>query len=136
MAYLLDTNVLSELRKGARMNAKVRQWAASTVRSRHLISVLSMGEIRKGIELLRAKSPAQCPAFERWLAHLQLHYDRDILPISDEVADRWGRLMAIRTLPVTDGLIAATALVHDLTVVTRNVDDFTASGVKLINPFA
>jgi len=135
MAYLLDTNVLSELRKGDKACSKVRQWAVSTVQARHFISVLSLGEIRKGIELLRRKSPAQCPMFEQWLGRLESDYERDILPVTQEIADRWGRIMAIQTLPVSDGLIAATALVNDLAVVTRNTDDFKRSGVKLINPF-
>ncbi len=135
MAYLLDTNVLSELRKGVKASPKVRQWAAATVQARHFISVLSLGEIRKGIELLRKKTPLQCPIFEQWLGQLEADYDRDILPVTPEIADRWGRLMAVQTLPVTDGLIAATALVNDLTVVTRNTDDFKRSGVKLVNPF-
>lgn len=135
MAFLLDTNVLSELRKGAKANPKVRQWAASVVQSRHFISALSLGEIRKGIELLRKKSPSQCPVFEQWLGSLEVDYDRDILPVTVEIADCWGRLTARQTLPVTDGLLAATALVHDLTVVTRNMGDFARTGAKLLNPF-
>ena len=135
MAYLLDTNVLSELRKGAKADAKVRQWASSVLKAKHYISVLSLGEIRKGIELLRKKSPAQCLVFERWLAQLQSDYAQEILPVSEEIADRWGRLMAMQTLPVIDSQIAATALVHDLTVVTRNTHDFKRSGAKLLNPF-
>jgi toxin FitB len=135
MTWLLDTNVLSELRKGPGADPKVRRWAASTLRDRHFISVLSLGEIRKGIELLRKKSPAQCPALERWLTQLHTDYAGDVLLISEEVAERWGRLMAVRTLPVADGLIAATALVHDLTIATRNIDDFRISGVTALNPF-
>jgi predicted nucleic acid-binding protein len=135
MAYLLDTNVLSELRKGKRADASVRRWAASAVRDRHFISVLSLGEIRKGIELLRKKAPAQCPAFERWLTQLHADYPEEILPISEEVCERWGRLMAIRTLPVVDGLLAATALVHGLTLATRNGQAFKTTGAKVINPF-
>jgi toxin FitB len=135
MAFLLDTNVLSELRKGLRCEAKVRQWAQPTVSARHCISVLSLGEIRKGIELLRRKSPAQCTAFERWLSRLQNDYDRDILPVTEEIACRWGRLMVNRTLPVIDGLLAATALEHNLTIATRNAADFQSTGVTLINPF-
>jgi predicted nucleic acid-binding protein len=135
VAWLLDTNVLSELRKGSRASANVRNWAASTLRDRHYISVLSLGEIRKGIELLRKKSPDKCPEFERWLAQLHTDYAEDILPISEEVAERWGRLTAIRTFPVMDGLIAATALAHGLTIATRNVMDFKSSGSETLNPF-
>ncbi len=136
MAYLLDTNVLSELRKGARGDPRVRRWAKETVRERHYLSVLSLGEIRKGIEILRRKAPDQCPVFERWLARLETDYENDILPVGEAVADRWGCLMAVRSLPVIDGLLAATALEHRLTVVTRNTDDFEGTGVDLLNPFA
>jgi predicted nucleic acid-binding protein len=136
MAWLLDTNVISELRKGPRADPKVRKWAESTLQERHFISVLSLGEIRKGIELLRKKSPAECPALEHWVTQLHTDYAEDILLITEEIADRWGRLMAVRTLPVVDGLIAATAHVHNLTLATRNVEDFETSGVKVTNPFA
>ena len=135
MSWLIDINVLSELRKGSRASAKVRDWAASTLRERHYISVLSLGEIRRGIERLRKKSPDKCPEFERWLDQLHTDYTEDILPISEEVAEHWGRLTAIRTFPVTDGLLAATALAHGLTIATRNVIDFKSSGVKTVNPF-
>ncbi|MGF1530510.1 MAG: type II toxin-antitoxin system VapC family toxin [Puniceicoccaceae bacterium] len=135
MAFLLDTNVLSELRRGDRCNRGVRDWAGSTRGERHYISVLSIGEIRKGIELLRRHAPQQCPAFENWLERLQSEYAAETLAITDLVSLRWGRLMAERTLPVIDGLLAATALTHHLTVVTRNVDDFADTGVPLINPF-
>jgi len=136
MAYLLDTNVLSELRKGSRCDAKVKAWALSTVGERHCISVLSLGEIRKGIEILRRKAPDQCASFERWLALLDRDYgDKDIIPIAENVVDAWGRLMAMMSLPAIDSLIAATAIEYDLTVVTRNLRDFQRTGVSVINPF-
>lgn len=135
MPFLLDTNVLSELRKGAGCDSRVRQWARSTIGERHCISVLSLGEIRKGIEVLRRRSPDQCPAFERWLARLQVDYDEDIFPITEDIADRWGRLMAVQLWPVTDSLIAATALEYGLTVATHNTMDFQCLGVSLLNPF-
>lgn len=135
MSWLLDTNVLSEMRKGFGADERVRVWAAGTAKDRHFISVLSLGEIRRGIELLRKKSPSQCPAFERWLTQIQTDYASAILPVSEEVAERWGHLTAIRTLPVVDGLIAATASVYGLTVVTRNTKDFAPSGVRTVNPY-
>jgi predicted nucleic acid-binding protein len=136
MPFLLDTNVLSELRKGSRCDPRVLQWARSTVSQRHFISVLSLGEIRKGIETLRRRAPGQCAPFERWLERLDTDYPQDILPVTASVSDQCGRLMASRTLPVIDGLIAATALEFGLTVATRNTGDFAGTGVSLVNPFA
>jgi len=137
--YLLDTNILSELRKGERCDGKVRAWAESSANARHYISVLSLGEIRKGIEILRRKAPDQCPAFEVWLKRLQNDYDQDILPLSASIADRWGQMSASmpQPLPVIDGLIAATAREFGLTVVTRNAADFDRENVSLrvVNPF-
>lgn len=135
MPYLLETNLLSELRKGQACDPAVMDWARSTASDRHCISVLSLGELRKGIEVLRRRSPEQCPAFETWLLKLQTDYARDILPISDQVSEVWGRLMAQRTLPIIDGLLAATAQAHGLTVATRNISDFENTGVSLVNPF-
>ncbi len=135
MAFLIDTNVLSELRKGSRCDAKVRSWASSARHAQHSISVLSLGEIRKGIELLRKKAPDQCPAFEKWLTAIETRYAGNILPVTNEIADQWGTLQARQSMPVIDSLLAATALVHQLTLVTRNTADFTASGATLLNPF-
>ena len=134
MRYLLDTNVLSELVK-RRPDTQVKKWVEAQSPLDLAISVLSLGEIRKGIELLRKKSPAQCVAFERWLTQLHADYFESIVTVSEEISERWGRLMALRTLPVVDGLIAATALVHGLTVVTRNAGDFKGTGAKVFNPF-
>jgi len=134
--YLLDTNILSELRKGRRCDEGVRKWAASTRGERHCISVLSLGEIRKGIEILRRKAPDQCPTFERWLSRLETDYERDLLPLTLPIADRWGRLMAEIQLPAIDGLLAATAFEHHLKVATRNTRDFERAGVPVVNPFA
>ena len=135
MAFLLDTNVLSELRKGASADKNVRHWAQNNAQAKHFISLLSIGEIRKGIELLRRKSPQQCPAFEGWLARLRVVHKQDVLPVTEAIAEHWGALMALRTLPAIDGLLAATALEHGLTIVTRNTADFQATGMSLVNPF-
>ena len=135
MPWLLDTNVLSELRKGVKCDPNVHQWAVESSSDQHWISVLSIGEIRKGIELLRRKSPDLCPAFERWIHSILTQYYKEILPITDTIADRWGSLMAVRPLLVIDGLLAATALEHNLTLVTRNTADFAQTGVQLHNPF-
>lgn len=135
MPYLLDTNVVSELRKGARCDERVRAWAASARGERHCISVLTLGEIRKGIERLRRNDPERCAVFEEWLAKLSEDYDTDVIAITDNIADHWGRLEAERPLPVIDGLLAATARELGLTVATRNAKDFAGTGVKVVNPF-
>lgn len=135
MGYLIDTNVLSELRKRERCDAGVSVWLASVEPDELFISVLSLGEIRRGIELVRPRDPASARALDRWLVGLETHYADRILPISSAIADRWGRLSLDQPLPVTDGLLAATGIEHKLTVVTRNTDDFTRSGVNTLNPF-
>jgi predicted nucleic acid-binding protein len=131
----LDTNILSELRKGNRCDSNVRDWALEVRHQPQFISVLSLGEIRKGIELLRKRNPQQCPIFEKWLVQLRSDYLDETLPVTTEVTDRWGHLMGSRTLPAIDGLLAATALVHGLTLATRNVQDFVGTGVVTWNPF-
>ncbi len=135
MAFLLDTNVLSELRKGSKAEAKVLNWSRTHASQRHYISTVSIGEIRKGIELLRKKSPDQCPAFERWLARIKSDFTDDVLDITEEVAERWGVLMANRPRPAVDACLAATALVHGLKIVTRNTVDFEGTGAELVNPW-
>lgn len=135
MAYLLDTCVISELRK-PHCQPGVTTWMAG-VRSEELfLSVLTLGEIRRGIELRRLCDAHAGGALERWLLGLEVHYAERILPITPAIADRWGRLSLDQPLPVTDGLIAATALEHRLSVVTRNAADFRRSGVNVFNPFS
>ncbi|MCC5842591.1 MAG: type II toxin-antitoxin system VapC family toxin [Opitutales bacterium] len=134
MAYLLDTNVLSELRRGDQGHPEVRNWMGRTLAEGHFISVLSLGEIRRGIESLRRKSPDQAASIEKWLRRLADTYAECLLPITGSVAERWGRLNAERTLPVVDGLLAATAVEFRLTVATRNTADFPKA-VPVVNPF-
>lgn len=134
MAYLLDTCLISELRKPA-CNAGVAAWMACIDPDEAYLSVITMGEIRRGIELHRTKDAKAAGALERWLLGLESHYGDRVLPITATIADGWGRLSLDQPLPVSDGLIAATALEHKLTVVTRNVADFQRSGVNTLNPF-
>ena len=135
MGYLVDTNVLSELRKKDRCDLNVTAWLASVVSDELFVSVISLGEIRRGIELLRKRDAAASRTLDRWLAGLEAHYADRVLPISAAVADRWGRLSPDQPLPVSDGLLAATGIEHKLTIVTRNTDDFLRSGVNTLNPF-
>ena len=123
MAYLLDTCIVSELRK-KNCNPGVDGWISGLEPHDAFLSVLTLGEIRRGIELHRLKNSAAARELERWLVGLENHYADRVLPITPEIADTWGQLSLRQPLPVADGLIAATALVHKLTVVTRNVPDF------------
>ena len=135
MPFLLDTNILSELRKGARCDLNVLHWAAKESTQAHYISVLSLGEIRKGIELLRNKSPDKCIPLENWLEKLHIDYANCTIAITAEISKRWGELSSRRSLPVIDSLIAATALEFGLTLATRNTKDFDGFGISIVNPF-
>lgn len=135
MAYLIDTCIISELRK-PHCNQGVAAWMVNIQPDEAFLSVLSLGEIRRGIELRRPKDAKAAGALERWLLGLEAHYTERILPITAAISDGWGRLCLKQPLPVTDGLIAATALQHKLTVVTRNTADFQRSGVNTLNPFS
>ena len=133
--FLLATNVISEVRK-RRPDRAVTRWFREIPADRLFLSVLVTGEIRQGVERLRTKDPARAAALDAWLDELGQRFRERILPVSPPVADRWGRLNAVRPLPVVDGLLAATALVHDLTLVTRNVDDVSGLGLPVVNPWA
>ena len=99
------------------------------------LSVLTIGEVRKGTELLSKRDVSAASSLNLWLVDIFQYYDERILPISTEIAEEWGRMNAIRPLPVIDGLIGATAKVFDFTFVTRNTDDLSGVGVRLMNPF-
>ncbi len=134
MSYLLDTNVISEARRPGG-SQRVKQWLASVGGGDLYLSVLVLGEIRQGIERLRQRDPAQANVFDAWLGRLRQDYSDRILPITLEVAEEWGRLNSVRPLPVVDSLLAATARVHGLTLVTRNTADLAQTGVQILNPF-
>jgi predicted nucleic acid-binding protein len=135
VTFLVDTNVLSEFRKGARCDVNVASWFRSVDDSDLYLSVLVVGEIRKGIELLKRRDPARAEPFESWLAKIDAIYGERILPIDRAVSDEWGRLSAIRSIPLIDGLLAATARVHRMTLATRNDADVAGLGVAVLNPF-
>ena len=132
--YLVDTNVLSELRRPKRSPSVVAWFSSVSVEDLYL-SVLTLGELRQGIESLRRKDPKAANALERWFNGICDDFSEKILSVDAAVAERWGRLSNEQPIPSIDGLLAATAAVHDLTIVTRNVADFDRSGVPLINPF-
>lgn len=134
MSFLLDTNVMSEVRK-PHANPHVRAWLTSVKGFDLYLSVLVVGEIRQGIERLRRRDPAQALAYDTWLTQLQQDYADRILPITEKVAEEWGRLNSPNPVPVIDGLLAATAKVEGLTFVTRNTADVARTGVRLLNPF-
>jgi toxin FitB len=139
MSYLIDTNVISELAK-AKPDAAVLTWFAKTPDDALFLNALTLGEIRKGVEKLTSAEDAQRRERLRvWLEHdLREWFGKRILPIGPEVADHWGRLLALagRPVPAIESLLAATALHHDLRLVTRNTRDFDYSGLELVNPWA
>ncbi len=133
MTFLLDTNVVSELRRAR--NPQVSAWADTVDDADLHLSVMTLGEIRTGIDRLRGRDGDQADAFARWLSELRVHFADRILMVNARVADRWGQLNAAATRSTVDSLIAATAHVHDLTVVTRNTKDFQGCDVPLLNPW-
>ena len=135
MTYLLDTNVLSETRT-RQPAAGVAEWIAATPPDRMYISVLTLGEIEQGIARIQGRGDqAQAAALERWLTDIQAGFEGRVLPVSLPVATTWGRQQHAQPFPVIDALIAATARVHGLTMVTRNVKDFEPAGIPVLNPF-
>ena len=136
IGFLLDTNILSELRKANRCDAGVRDWVEGTPAEELYVSVLVLGEIRQGVERIRMRDPAQARALEKWLQRLSTEFADRILPVDERVADQWGRLGLLQPVPTLDAFLAATALVHDLTVVSRDEEGFRRTGVRMINPFS
>jgi predicted nucleic acid-binding protein len=134
--FLLDTNVIAELRKGERADPHVRAWFEAVDPEAIALSVLTIGEIRRGIESVRRRDPKAGRALENWLRRVQRDHGARFLEVDASVAEAWGRLNVPDPLLVVDGLLAATAKVHGLTMVTRNVKDIARSGVAMVNPFA
>jgi toxin FitB len=134
VAFLLETNVISEARKPAAA-PNVRAWLASVPEGDLYLSVLVVGEIRQGIERLRRRDPVQAGPYETWLSALLHGFADRLIPVTAEVCDEWGRLNVPDPLPVIDGLMAATAKVRDWTFVTRNVADLRRTNVRLLDPF-
>ncbi len=132
--YLLDTNVVSELRKRS-PDINVAAWYDG-VRSVELhLSVLTLGVIRIGIERLRRKDNARARVLDEWLRGLMVMYSSRIVEVDVSTADEWGRLNVPDQLPVIDGLLAATAKIRGWTLVSRNTTDLSASGITVLDPF-
>ncbi len=136
--YLLDTNVISELRKKEKANQGVITFFQHLNRSNTnaFLSAVTLGELRRGIELIRhRKDFTQANLLENWFSTILIDYSDKILPIDQDIAQLWGRLRVPNPSNELDKLIAATAILYDLTVVTRNVTDFLETGAKVYNPF-
>jgi toxin FitB len=135
LSFLLDTNVISEFAK-AKPNPSVIAWLGSVPSTDLFLSVITLGEIRKGIERKRMTSPPDAARLDAWFTTLVLRYRSRILPFDEQSADQWGRVMALYpTVPVEDAQLVATALQHNLTFATRNVRHIAQTGVALADPF-
>ncbi|RQS76886.1 type II toxin-antitoxin system VapC family toxin [Burkholderia sp. Bp8963] len=136
--FLIDTNVISEIRKGTRTNRGVQAFfrQAEADASALYLSIVTVSELRRGVELIRHRGDArQASKLEAWLTTILSDYAPNILPVDIEISQMWGHLRVPQPQHELDKLIAATALINDLTVVTRNVGDFASTGVRLLNPF-
>jgi toxin FitB len=132
VSCLIDTNIISEIRKGPRCDPRVAEWFASIDSDDVYLSVLVL---RKGIERARAKEPAKARALESWLKIVREAFGSRILLISEAVADDWGRMGAKRPVPTVDAPLAATAKVHRLSLAARDAAAVADLGVDVIDPF-
>ena len=135
MTFLIDTNIISEVRKGDRGDPAVAAWWNGVAEDDLWLSSLVLGEIRKGVELARRRDPRRAEALEVWLTDVMSRFGNRVLPVDTAVAEQWGRMNAVRPLPVIDALLAATAKANGLTLVTRNVADVAELDVDVLNPF-
>ena len=136
--YLVDTNVISEVRKKLKANKGVRAFFKQAIvdEAQMFVSVVTVGELRRGVELIRYRGDMrQANQLEKWLEALLTEYQDHILDINQDIAQLWGRLRVPHSENALDKQIAATALIYELTVVTRNHKDFVKTGVRVLNPF-
>jgi len=134
--FLVDTNVISEIRKQERAHPNVSRWVNETPAEEIGTSVLVLAEIRRGIELKRRSDPLQARSLDQWFSRMRTRLGDRVLPIDETVAETWALLGIPNPLPLIDSLLAATAKVHGLTFVTRNVADMATTGVALLDPFS
>ncbi|MGA0565354.1 type II toxin-antitoxin system VapC family toxin [Ancylobacter sp. VNQ12] len=130
--YLVDTNVISEARRGS---AQALAWLRAVDPDSVHLSTLTLGEIMRGIALKQKSDPKAAGHLAEWLRRIRHDHAERILPVTDQISVEWGRIAAIRPRGDIDGLIAATAIVHDLILVTRNVADFEDTGASVVNPW-
>jgi hypothetical protein len=135
MAYLLDTNVVSELRKGARCHRTVLDWFTALDDDDLYLSVLVIGELERGIERIRKRDPKSATRLRRWLSSLSTQCESRILPVTLPIARTWGKMGAPNPIPTVDGLLAATAHVHGLVLATRNVAHVESLDIEWVDPF-
>ncbi len=133
--YLLDTNVVSELRKRERGDGHLLRWFAAHRDDEFWLSVLVVGELRRGVELVARRDGDAARSLNEWLETVVVDFDDRILPITTAISQRWAMISVPDPIPVIDGLLAATAIEHRLTLVTRNVADVARTGADLDNPF-
>ncbi len=135
MSFLIDTNVISELRKRDRADRNVTSWFSDLDQEEIYLSVLTLGEIRKGIENVSRRDPQAGSSLNQWLSRITMGFEDRIIPVDGAIAEEWGRLNTPDPLPVIDGLLAATAKIRGLTLATRNTSDIARTGIALFDPF-
>ena len=131
--FLLDTNVISELTK-AKPHAVAVAWLRAA--DECYLSVLTIGELERGVRLLRDRDASRAAKIAEWVRQLRVDYADQILPVDLDVVGAWSARPTTRTIPVVDSLLAATAIAHGLTIATRNAADFADSGASVFDPFA
>lgn len=135
MNVLVDTNIISELKRGRKAAPRVVIWFSTILPENVFTSVVVLGEIRRGIELVARLDKAQAEVLERWYASMRYRLGDRVLPVDEPVMSMWARISVPDMLPAYDGLIAATALVHELTVATRDASDYRRTGVSVVDPW-
>lgn len=135
MSFLVDTEVVLELRKGKLGNARVRAFFEATEEDLFL-SVLTLGELQAGIERVRARDTKAARLWDRWLHQVVTDHSERVLPVDEAVVEEWGVLLASGPCPTREGLLAATALAYDLTLLARANDALEKTGARLVDPFA